>query len=136
VRTGVGSFLQNEPTSGQDAAERRIVTALCSWHRPSGDQDCCRLCDRYHQLIENEARKARAVWKRASGVSAQTKAAQSITKIWQGSVRGNGFDTEVLVAPDLKQGIDVLVIPVAYEMKVSQYNLHHEFYKDIFEVVA
>jgi transcriptional regulator with XRE-family HTH domain len=49
-----------------------------------------------------------------------------MTANWQDSVRAPGIETEVRVAPGSNHRIDVVELPVAYEMRVSQNNLEHE----------
>jgi hypothetical protein len=69
-------------------------------------------------------------------VSAATRAAQSVTVAWQNAVRSSTVHTEVPIRPGGNDAIDVVELPIAYELKVSGNNPQHEFYKDIFKVVA
>jgi hypothetical protein len=71
-------------------------------------------------------------------VSAHTKSAQKITKEWQKKIVSDLIEIEVDVSPKTNEKIDVIDISagVAYELKVSGKNAHHEFYKDIAKVLT
>jgi|ThiBio_1000_plan_1041568.scaffolds.fasta_scaffold08476_2 ketosteroid isomerase-like protein len=88
------------------------------------------------EQIIDAARQARSIWRISSGVSEQTRAAQAVTRSWQDSVRAPGVETEARVSADSNEAIDVLELPVAFEMKVSANNPHHEFFKDVFKIIA
>ena len=82
-------------------------------------------------------------WENGKDVGLQTKSSSRITKVWQerlsiidakrfipeykvGGVNGVGGYKIDLV--DMQEG-------VAYELKVSPKNPHHEFYRDVFKIV-
>lgn len=71
-------------------------------------------------------------------VSEHTKSAQRITKDWQYALSKLGFLTEVSVSQTNKEKIDVVDKKkrIAYELKVSGRNTHHEFYKDLAKVLT
>ena len=72
-------------------------------------------------------------------VSTQTKSAIQITREWQEIIcDGKIIKQEVSVSPEGNEKIDVVDLEsmVAYEMKVSGKNAHHEFYKDIVKVLT
>jgi len=71
-------------------------------------------------------------------VSAHTKSAQIITKEWQASVCNESILSEVPVSPENAEKIDLVDITnhVAFELKVSGNNTHHEFYKDLIKVLT
>ena len=71
-------------------------------------------------------------------VSSHTKSAQRITKEWQAKVCKGLIKSEVSVSPENNEKIDVVDLKdkVAYELKVSGKNTHHEFYKDIVKVLT
>ena len=71
-------------------------------------------------------------------VSAHTKSAQTITKKWQKVVASDSIKVEVKVLPQNDEKIDIIDISygIAYELKVSGKNTHHEFYKDIAKVLT
>jgi hypothetical protein len=78
--------------------------------------------------------------KHSSDVSANTKNAQEIAKIWRGKVYAldpDRYQIEVLVTPELDQKIDIVDQNngYAYEFKVSGKNAPAEFYKDIVKVI-
>jgi hypothetical protein len=78
--------------------------------------------------------------KDSSDVSANTKNAQEIAKIWRGKVYAldpDRYQIEALVTPELDQKIDVVDQNHghAYEFKVSGKNAPSEFYKDIVKVI-
>ena len=71
-------------------------------------------------------------------VSAHTKSAQRITKEWQGAVCTSQICPEVQASQSNNEKIDIVDLPnlVAYELKVSGKNTHHEFYKDLIKVLT
>lgn len=71
-------------------------------------------------------------------VSAHTKSAQKITKEWQAAVKSDHVFIEVPVSPENNEKIDVVDLSkiIAYELKVSGKNTHHEFYKDLVKVLT
>lgn len=71
-------------------------------------------------------------------VSAHTKSAQRITKEWQSSVCNESILSEVSVSPENAEKIDLVDITnhVAFELKISGKNTHHEFYKDLIKVLT
>lgn len=76
-----------------------------------------------------------------NSVSAFTRNAQAIAKVWRKDVHDlnpDRFLIEALVAPELDQKIDVLdqEAHCAYEFKVSGKNAQSEFYKDVVKVIV
>jgi hypothetical protein len=71
-------------------------------------------------------------------VSEHTKSAQAITREWQDQLARAGFKKEVAVSTDNNEAIDLVDQDnqIAYELKVSGKNPHHEFFKDIFKVLT
>ena len=71
-------------------------------------------------------------------VSEDTKSAQKITKEWQEKVCTEELIAEVSVSDENKERIDIVDIKnnIAYELKVSGNNSHHEFYKDLIKVLT
>ncbi len=72
-------------------------------------------------------------------VSKRTKEAQKITKIWQETVcNGTTIKSEVAISTKNNKKIDIIDFQdkIAYELKVSGNNPHHEFYKDIMKVLV
>ncbi len=71
-------------------------------------------------------------------VSTHTKSAQKITKEWQAIVCTELIKSEVSVSPENNEKIDLVDLKekVAYELKVSGKNTHHEFYKDIVKILT
>lgn len=71
-------------------------------------------------------------------VSAHTKSAQKITKEWQMAICSENILSEVRVSPENHEKIDIIdtVKCIAYELKVSGKNPHHEFYKDLVKVLT
>ena len=71
-------------------------------------------------------------------VSSHTKSAQIITKEWQKAVCNDSIRGEVAVSPENSEKIDIVDFPkrIAYELKVSGKNTHHEFYKDLIKVLT
>lgn len=77
--------------------------------------------------------------KTSSDESEQTISAQNLTKEWQKEVVvENSIKAEVEIKSGSNEKIDVIDFDnqTAYELKVSGNNVHHEFYKDIFKVLA
>lgn len=91
-----------------------------------------------HMIIE----PLRAIHKKyrliGGGVSLHTKSAQRITSEWQAAVCKGTVESEVKVSPENKERIDVVDFGtnIAYELKVSGNNTHHEFYKDLIKVLT
>lgn len=82
-----------------------------------------------HQRIRNINEK---------GISNATRQAITITKEWQNYFRDyEHLEAETRVAKDNKEKIDIVDHQqrLAYEMKVSGKNPHHEFYKDLIKIV-
>lgn len=80
-------------------------------------------------------------WSVGSNVSPQTKKSTTVTQLWQSKIQEKDksrFQKEYPALPDKpkKYRIDVVDLKnkIAYELKVSPKNPHHEFYKDIFKV--
>ncbi|QDU47945.1 hypothetical protein [Gimesia panareensis] len=71
-------------------------------------------------------------------VSAHTKSAQRITKEWQNAVCSSQLRPEVRVSHSNNEKIDIVDLSnlIAYELKVSGKNTHHEFYKDLIKVLT
>lgn len=71
-------------------------------------------------------------------VSSHTKSAQRITSEWQEEVCKGYVVAEVKVSPENNERIDIVdhSTNVAYELKVSGKNTHHEFYKDLIKVLT
>lgn len=96
-------------------------------------------------VIECAQRAHREHWRATSDPSAGTKRATDVCRKWQQAVEqgkpgvaGIRFESEFNVADDARQAIDVVdkVERVAYELKASSNNPHHEFYKDVFKVLV
>jgi len=77
------------------------------------------------------------LWENGKDVGLQTKSSSKITKVWQEKlllIDATRFIPEYKVGgykidlADTKEGI-------AYELKVSPKNPHHEFYRDVFKIV-
>lgn len=80
-------------------------------------------------------------WSVGSNVSNQTIKSVSVTKLWQEKVielNSQRYQKEYVVLPDKKTNLKIdivdLELKIAYELKVSAKNPHHEFYKDIFKI--
>lgn len=71
-------------------------------------------------------------------VSAHTKSAIKITKEWQAAVCNESILSEVSVSPQNAEKIDIVDLSnnVAFELKVSGNNTHHEFYKDLIKILT
>jgi len=71
-------------------------------------------------------------------VSEHTKSAQAITKKWQEEVCNESIQREVEICKDSPEKIDIIDFDnkIAFELKVSGKNIKHEFYKDLFKVLA
>jgi hypothetical protein len=93
-----------------------------------------------HNVILKAAREAyRKHWLPPYDESAGDRQASKVTKYWQDIVaRYRDVKIEEPVAHELREKIDVVDFSTAtaYEMKVSDNNPHHEFYKDIFKVIV
>lgn len=80
-------------------------------------------------------------WSIGSNVSDQTCKSQSVTEKWQDKViaiNDKRYRKEYVVSSSNKISykIDIvdMELKIAYELKVSPKNPHHEFYKDIFKI--
>lgn len=91
-----------------------------------------------NEIIEKAKAAHKQHWRATSDESIGDKQASAVTKAWQRAVSSEDVRTEVPVADNLNEKIDVvdLSTATAYEMKVSGKNPHHEFYRDIFKVVV
>lgn len=72
-------------------------------------------------------------------VSSQTKFAQLITREWQQQViKGEIIKPEVRVSTINNEKFDLVDYEnlIAYELKVSGKNTHHEFYKNVVKVLT
>ncbi|WP_281235167.1 hypothetical protein [Flavobacterium gelatinilyticum] len=72
-------------------------------------------------------------------VSTQTKDAQMITREWQKEVvKGKIIKSEVRVSEMNNERFDLVDYEklIAYELKVSGKNTHHEFYKNVIKVLT
>jgi len=76
-------------------------------------------------------------WQTTSDESIGDRQATKVTKAWQQDVASNDIQCEVPIKEGLKEKIDLIdhSVNMAYEMKVSGKNPHHEFYRDIFKVI-
>lgn len=96
---------------------------------------------RTHNRVIQLARKAHATyWRTCDDVGAGDKLASAITSTWQSSVQlafPGRFEAEHKIADYLGERIDLVDMKtgIAYELKVSPNNDHHEFYRDIFKVL-
>ncbi|MBM3838878.1 MAG: hypothetical protein FJ398_13110 [Verrucomicrobia bacterium] len=80
-------------------------------------------------------------WAPASDVSRATKQSVSITKAWQNRLIARNprqFKAEVPIGRRFNEKIDIVdvVNGIAYELKLSSKNPHHEFFKDVFKVIV
>lgn len=91
-------------------------------------------------VIIQEARRAHgSFWHPTSDEGTGDRQAAAVTQAWQVAVTAMpDVVKEVQVASCLTERIDVVdrLEGVAYELKVSGKNPHHEFYRDVFKVVA
>jgi len=89
------------------------------------------------KVIESARLAYKQHWRTTSDESRGDKQATKVTKAWQQGVVSNDIQCEVPIRGDLKEKIDLIdrSANMAYEMKVSGKNPHHEFYRDIFKVV-
>ena len=81
------------------------------------------------------------LWKSASNVSKQTVSSSDVCKVWQKAAKevlGERLREEYAAVVNGNEKIDLVDVQarVAYELKVSKNNPHHEFYRDIFKVVV
>jgi hypothetical protein len=77
------------------------------------------------------------LWENGKDVGLQTKSSSKITKVWQEKLL---LVDAIRFIPEYKVGgykIDLADIKegIAYELKVSPKNPHHEFYRDVFKIV-
>ena len=94
------------------------------------------------RVVELARQTLRKLWGAGNDVGAQTRSANAVCRQWQIAVLeefGEQFVAEVgLGGKDTRQRIDLVdkAQRIAYEMKVSPNNPHHEFYRDIFKVLV
>jgi len=77
------------------------------------------------------------LWENGKDVGLQTKSSSKITKVWQEKLL---LVDAIRFIPEYKVGgykIDLADTKerIAYELKVSPKNPHHEFYRDVFKIV-
>ena len=77
------------------------------------------------------------LWENGKDVGLQTKSSSKVTKVWQEKLL---LIDEIRFIPEYKVGgykIDLADTKerIAYELKVSPKNPHHEFYRDVFKIV-
>lgn len=74
----------------------------------------------------------------SSDTGNQTTDARKLTKEWQSLVTNDKVKAEVNIKGARSERIDLIDVEnqTAYELKVSGNNPEHEFYKDIFKVLA
>lgn len=93
-------------------------------------------------VVEHLRKTYRELYKGGANVSLQTKASIAITKSWQNklvAIDADRYIGEYVVNSAVgsrSHKIDLYDADekIAYELKVSANNPHHEFYKDIFKV--
>lgn len=90
-----------------------------------------------NKIIESARLAYKRYWRITSDESIGDKQATRVTKSWQQDVVSNDIQCEVPIKEGLNEKIDIIdyTINMAYEMKVSGKNPHHEFYRDIFKVI-
>jgi hypothetical protein len=90
-----------------------------------------------NKIIESARLAYEQHWRTTSDESTGDKQATKVTKAWQQDVVSNDIQCEVPIKEGLKEKIDLIdhSVNMAYEMKVSGKNPHHEFYRDIFKVI-
>ena len=92
-----------------------------------------------HSAVLAAVRAAHRQWTNGKNVSQQTRLSVKINNDWQQRAVAidEGIIKEVALPGEHKQRIDLVdtVSGVAYELKVSQNNVHMEFYRDIFKVL-
>ena len=77
------------------------------------------------------------LWENGKDVGLQTKSSSKVTKVWQEKLL---LIDAIRFIPEYKVGgykIDLADMKerIAYELKVSPKNPHHEFYRDVFKIV-
>jgi len=77
------------------------------------------------------------LWENGKDVGLQTKSSSKITKVWQEKLL---LIDAIRFIPEYKVGgykIDLVDTEerIAYELKVSPKNPHHEFYRDVFKIL-
>lgn len=77
------------------------------------------------------------LWENGKDVGLQTKSSSKVTKVWQEKLL---LIDAIRFIPEYKVGgykIDLADTKerIAYELKVSPKNPHHEFYRDVFKIV-
>ena len=90
------------------------------------------------KVIESAKLAYEQHWWTTSDESTGDRQATRVTKSWQKEVGSNYVRCEVPIKEGLKEKIDLIdhSANMAYEMKVSGKNPHHEFYRDIFKVIV
>lgn len=94
-----------------------------------------------NRIIQSARDAYRKHWRSTSDVSSATKQSTAVTKAWQDAVLLMGatrFQKEVQISNAADERIDLVddADHIAYELKVSGKNPHHEFFKDIFKVIT
>ena len=93
-----------------------------------------------HVAVLAAVRAAHRQWSKGKSVSGQTRLSVKINNDWQ--ARAVAIDKSIRAEVELpgvhRQRIDLVDTSahVAYELKVSQNNVHMEFYRDIFKVLV
>lgn len=90
------------------------------------------------RVVQLAAEARRRYWQEPADEGAGDRQAAEVTRAWQESVideLGGHFQAERCVA-DRTERIDLVDsrAGIAYELKVSGNNPHHEFYRDVFKV--
>jgi len=90
-----------------------------------------------NRIIESARLAYEQHWRTTSDESTGDKQATRVTKTWQQGVVSNDIKCEVPIKEGLREKIDLIdhSVNMAYEMKVSGKNPHHEFYRDIFKII-
>ncbi|MCJ7576402.1 MAG: hypothetical protein MUO80_07020 [Dehalococcoidia bacterium] len=90
-----------------------------------------------NKIIESARLAYGQHWRSTSDESTGDKQATKVTEAWQQDAVCNEIECEALIREGLNEKIDLIdhSVNMAYEMKVSGKNPHHEFYRDIFKVI-
>lgn len=92
------------------------------------------------EVIIEEARRAHnRIWRPTSDEARGDRMASGVTKAWQNAVSNlPGVTVEEQVGEEFSERIDLVdsAEGIAYEVKVSGKNPDHEFFKDVFKVLA
>ena len=90
-----------------------------------------------NKIIESARLAYEQHWRTTSDESTGDRQATKVTKTWQQDVVSNDIKCEVPIKVGLREKIDLIdhSVNMAYEMKVSGKNPHHEFYRDIFKII-